>query len=54
MSTSLTNLVDNLLSKILDYGKYDSCDSKLEYIGIRKSYKLVFECFKCKRRYLKL
>ena len=53
MSPSLTNLVDNLSNKVLDYGKCDSCDSKLEYIGIRKSYKLVFECFNCKRRYLK-
>ena len=34
MSPSLTNLVDNLSNKELDYGKCDSCDSKLEYIGI--------------------
>ena len=50
MLTSLPNLVDNLSDRIIDDGKCDSCDSKLEYNAIRKSGGLLFECFDCKRR----
>ena len=53
MSTSLSNLVDNLSNKVIDDGKCSSCGSNLEYIAIRKSGRLVFECFNCKRRYSK-
>ena len=53
MSTSLSNLVDNLSNRIIDDGKYSSCGSNLEYIGIRKRDRLLFECFDCKRRYSK-
>ena len=53
LSTSLSNLVDNLSNRIIDAGKCGSCGSNLEYIGIRKSGKLLFECFDCKRRYSK-
>ena len=51
MSTSLSNLVDNLSNKVLDDGICDSCSSKLEYIKVRNSDRLIFECFDCKRRY---
>ena len=53
ISKSLSNSVDNLSNKVIDDGKCDICGSKLEYIGIRNSNRLVFECFDCKRRYLK-
>ena len=53
MSTSLSNLVDNLSNKVIDDGKCSICGSNLEYIAIRKSGRLIFECFNCKRRYSK-
>ena len=53
MSTSLSSLVDNLSDRIIDDGKCDSCGSKLEYIAIRKSGRLLFECFDCQRRHSK-
>ena len=53
MSTSLSSLVDNLSEGIHNNGKYDNCSSCLEYISTRKNGKLLFECFNCKRRYLK-
>ena len=53
MSTSLSSLVDNLSNRIIENGKCGSCVSNLEYIAIRKSGRLVFECFDCKRRYSK-
>ena len=51
MSTSLSTLVDNLSNKIIGNGKCASCKSCLEFIKIRKSGRLIFECFDCKRRY---
>ena len=51
MSTSLSSLVDNLSNRIIENGKCGSCGSNLEYIAIRKSGTLIFECFDCKRRY---
>ena len=53
MSTSLSTLVDNLSNKIIENGKCKNCDCCLDYIKIRKSGELIFECFNCKRRYLK-
>ena len=53
MSTSLSNLVDNLSERIINDGKCGSCGSNLEYIAIRKSGRLLFECFDCKIRYSK-
>ena len=53
MYTSLSNLVDNLSDRTIDDGQCDSCGSKLEYIAIRKSGRLLFECFDCKRRHSK-
>ena len=53
-STSLSTLVDNLLSnKIIDNGKCADCKSYLEFIKIRNSGRLIFECFDCKRSYQK-
>ena len=54
MSTSLSKLVDNLSNKVIDDGKCSSCGSNLQYIAIRKSGRLVFECFNCKGRYSKI
>ena len=53
MSTSLSSLIDNLSNRIIENGKCGSCGSNLEYIAIRKSGRLIFECFDCKRRYSK-
>ena len=53
MSTSLSTLVDNLSNKINENGKFKNCDCCLDNIKIRKSGELIFECFNCKRRYLK-
>ena len=53
MLTSLSTLVDNLSKKIIENGKCASCKSYLEFIKIRNSGKLIFECFDCKRRYQK-
>ena len=53
MSTSLSNLVDNISGRIIDDGKCGSCGSYLEYIAIRKSGRLLFDCFDYKRRYSK-
>ena len=49
MSTS----VDNLSNKKMENGKCKNCDRCLDYIKIRKSGELIFECLNCKRRYLK-
>ena len=51
MSTSLSRLVDNLSNSIIKNGKCGSCGSNLEYIAIRKSGRLILECYDCKRRY---
>ena len=51
--TSLSTLVDNLSNKIIENRKCKNCDCCLDYIKIRKSGELIFECFNCKRRYLK-
>ena len=53
MSTSLSTLVDNLSNKIIENGKCKNCDCCLDYIKITKCGELIFECFNCKRRYLK-
>ena len=53
MSTSLSTLVHNLSNKIIENGKCKNCDCCLEYVKIRKKGELIFECFNCKRRYLK-
>ena len=53
MSTSLSTLVDNLSNKIIENGKLASYKSYLEFIKIRNSGILIFECFDCKRRYQK-
>ena len=53
MSTSLSTLVDSLSSKRIENGKCASCKSCLEFIKIRNSGRLIFECFDCKRRYQK-
>ena len=53
MSTSLSTLVDNLSNKITENGKCVNCTSYLEFIKIRNSDILIFECFDCKRRYQK-
>ena len=53
MATSLSNLVDNLSNRITENGKCDNCKSYLEYIKIRKSGRLIFEYFDCKRKYQK-
>ena len=50
MSTSLSTLVDNLSNKIYDKHKCDSCGYNLEYIRRKKSGKLLFKCFNCKRK----
>ena len=49
MSTSLSNLVDNLSEGIHNDSKCNKCDSCLEYISTKKNGKLLFECFVCKR-----
>ena len=53
MSTSLSNLVDNLSNKVIHDAKCGSCGSNLEYIAVRKSGRLIFECFDRKRGYSK-
>ena len=53
MSTSLSILVNNLSNKIIEDEKCVNCKSYLEFIKIRNSSRLIFECFDCKRRYQK-
>ena len=53
MSTSLSSLVDNLANKITENGKCASCKFYLEFIKIRNSGRLIFQCFNCKRMYKK-
>ena len=43
MSTSLSNLVDNLSEGTHDNGKCTKCNSSLEYISISKKCRLLFE-----------
>ena len=50
MSTSLSTLVDNLSNRIHDKHKFDSCGYNLEYIRRKKSGKLLFKWFNCKRK----
>ena len=50
MSTSLSTLVDNLSNRIHDKHKCDSCGYNREYIRRKKSGKLLFKCFNCKRK----
>ena len=49
-STSLSTLVDNLSNRIHDKHKCDSCGYNLEYIRRKKSGRLLFKCFNCKRK----
>ena len=49
MSTSLSTLVDNLSNRIHDKHICDSCGYNLEYIRRKKSGKLLFKWFNCKR-----
>ena len=51
MSTSLSNLADNLSERTHNDSKCSKCDSCLEYISTKKNGKLLFECFQCKTRY---
>ena len=51
MSTSLSTLVDNLSNRIYDNHKCDSCGYNLEYNRRKKSGKLLFKCFNCKRKF---
>ena len=53
MATSLSILVDNLSNKLIENGKCVNCKSYLEFIKIKNSCRLIFECFDCKRRYQK-
>ena len=48
--SSLSTLVDNLSSRIHDKHKCDSCGYNLEYIRRKKSDKLLFKFFNCKRK----
>ena len=48
MSTSLSNLVDNLSKGIHNDGKCANSSSSLEYISAKNG-KLLFECFDCKK-----
>ena len=48
ISTFLSTLVDNLSNKIIENGKCVNCKSYLEFIKIRNSSTLIFECFDCK------
>ena len=51
MSTSLSNLVDNLSEGIHDNGECTKCNSSLEYISVSNKGRLLLECFDCKKRY---
>ena len=51
MSTSLSNLEDNLSEGIHDNGKCTKCNSSLENISVSKKGRLLFECFDCKKGY---
>ena len=51
MSTSLSNLVDNLSEGIYDNGKCTKRNSSLEYISISKKGRLLLKCFDFKERY---
>ena len=51
MSTSLSNLVDNLSDGIHNNVKCTRYKSSSEYISISKNGRVLFECFDCKRRY---
>ena len=53
MSTSLSKLTDNLSNRIIENVKCKNCDCCLDYIKIRKSGVLIFECFNCKIIYQK-
>ena len=53
MSTSLSSLVDNLSKRIHDNHKCNSCGSSLDYIARKKSGRLLFRYFNCKRKHLK-
>ena len=50
ISTSLSTLVDNSSNRIHDKHKCDSCGYNLECIRRKKSGKLWFKCFNCKRK----
>ena len=50
MPTFLSTLMDNLSNRIHDKHKCDSCGYDIEYIRRKKSGKLLFKCFNCKRK----
>ena len=51
MSSSLSNLVDNLAEELPNY-KYTVCKSCLEYIST-KDKSLIFKCLKCNKNHNK-
>ena len=51
MSTSLSNLVDNVSDRLHKYKCKDS-KSKLSYMSAKDN-QLIFQCFACKRNYEK-
>ena len=51
ISTSRSTLVGNLSNRIYDKHKCDSCGYNLEYNRRKKSGKLLFNCFNCKRKF---
>ena len=53
MSSSLSTLVENLSNRIIENGRCVDCKSYSEFIKIRNSGRLIFECFDCTRRYQK-
>ena len=51
MSTSLSNLVNNLSERVLN-DKCTDCKSYLDYMSI-KNKKIIFRCFECKKNHEK-
>ena len=51
MSSSLSNLVDNLSEK-LHCDKCTDCKSCLDYMSVKND-QLIFRCFVCKKNYKK-
>ena len=51
MSTSLPSLFDSLSEKLRS-DKCKDCKSELDYLSLEDS-QLIFECFECKRNYMK-
>ena len=51
MSTSLSNLVDNLSDRLHSVNCTD-CKTYLDYMSIKDDH-LIFRCFECKQNYMK-